>query len=181
MGRSRRIDGVHSPVFAVACALAAFACARADAAGLWGAENLLSPPRLGAGDTVTVVLRRRTPAADAASLAEAAGASEGLACARCPAAGSCVDSLAGRVVKVLPNGDAVVEVRARFGDGYVLVSGQAARGDVSVDREVDVARLSNLAIVARRIDPALLGEILRLVPAARVAAGPRGPGEAKRR
>jgi len=150
-----------------------FAAPGADAAsGLWGAENLITGPCIKRGDTVTIVCGRRErarPGGDLAADADATRPAGGKAAKARPAKTG-VHELAARVVKVLPNGNIVLEVRLRIGSGSILLGGEAARIDIcSAERTVPLSRLSNLAVVTRGIDDGILGGILALARGARVA------------
>ena len=160
--------GRHSRMLAIEILiLSSVMCSTAGAAEkLWGSENLLSGPKLTAGDTVTVSLTRRAQTEPKSTAATKPGSQTAPACKSCM-----LPELSARVVKVLPNGNLVLEARARLGEGSILIGGEAARIDVSVERKVHVGRLSNLAVVARRVDTEKLSGILRCMNGARVAAG----------
>lgn len=142
----------------LAVALTATAASGADApggSGLWKGPDLLAPPVIEAGDTVTVVLS--APAAAAKAKAR-------------PAPGL-PRELAARVVKVLPNGNLVLEARASVGEGYVLLGGEVARVHIDAGRRTPVARLARLAVVTRGIDTNALG--LGLKAGAKLTAAAR--------
>ena len=120
--------------------------------GLWTGPDLLAPPAIGAGDTVTVVLRASTKDAPAAT-------------AKGPSRPEFPRELAARVVKVLPNGNLVVEARASVGEGYVLLGGEVARVHVDARRRTTIAGLARLAVVTRGIDGGALGIAPRATPA----------------
>ena len=74
-------------------------------------------------------------------------------------------------MKVLPNGNLVLEASIRLGKGAILLGGEAARLDVSVERTVKLSRLSGLMVVARDVAPDLLAGMLRSAGAVRLADG----------
>ena len=154
---------------------------------LWGNANLLSGPRLKAGDILEVILCDReagrdaaeTDCGDAGADADARRCEDGSrrdlhaprhAPLRSPPH-SALRALSARIVKVLPNGNLVLEASIRLGKGAILLGGEAARLDVSVERTVKLSRLSGLMVVARDVAPDLLAGMLRSAGAVRLADG----------
>jgi len=137
----------RAPSVAVVAACAAAAPVLALADGLWGSESLFSGPPLRANDVVTLVVERPN--------------------------GRTLE-LASRVVKVLPNGNAVVEAKVRCGDRSLLVSGEAARSSVTPDRRLPAGRVASLAVVARGVSQEALAGLVEWVERTEGAEGAKG-------
>jgi flagellar basal body L-ring protein FlgH len=134
---------------------------RASAEGLWGSENLIGERRIEVGDVVTIVVAEARPEGDARTTGESPG-------------GQAVE-VAARVVKVLPNGNLVLEARMRLGEGSLLLSGEVARADVSSEGTVRLSRAANLAVVARGLEPGALARIIAAAARTLEAAAESGP------
>lgn len=91
-------------------------------ASLWGDVNLIAAPKPQRGDVVHILVP-----------AEAEGGRP--------------LKLAARVVKVLPNGNVLLEARIEIGEGRLTLSGEVAGGDIAAGAHVPLSAMAGLKAV----------------------------------
>lgn len=107
--------------------------AQVKAGGLWGDENIISGPALRENDIVTIVLGHPGVTAE----------------------------LAARVVKLLPNGNVVVEASVRCGERSFLLSGEVSPSSVGPDRRLKLGAIASVAIILRGQPPEFLARLIK--------------------